>query len=123
MQQHDALAGNRRHMRFAQQGGAGGGGKAGADQEIAVAGNPVDVHAGIADGAKRRRHACIEGVFQVVVAGPVFEQVAQQIQGLRVLRMVFKKREKGSAGARVRALQMQVGNKECGRHCHRSTLP
>ena len=76
MQQDDAPAGNGGHMRFAEQGGAGGGGKAGADEEIAVAGDPVHVHASIADGADGGRHARIERVFQVIVAGPVFEQVA-----------------------------------------------
>src|SRR5450830_1110924 len=37
--------------------------------------------------------------------------------------MVFQEGKKGCAGARMRALQMQVRNKECGRHCHCSTLP
>ncbi|MNT09911.1 hypothetical protein D3C72_1447170 [compost metagenome] len=77
MQQDDAPAGNGGHVRFAEQGGASGGGKAGADKKVAVAGDPVDVHASIADGADGGRHARIERVFQIIVAGPVFEQVAQ----------------------------------------------
>nr|GEU28297.1 hypothetical protein [Tanacetum cinerariifolium] len=112
MHEHQALAGDFRHMDFRQQGQAGGSGKIVADQEVAVAAHPVDGRARIAHAAQRRHDLPVEGVVAVVVAHPVFEQVAQQIQLRRVPRMAFQEIEERCRDGGLRGLQVQIRNEQ-----------
>jgi hypothetical protein len=106
------VAGDLGHPGFGQQDHVGSFGEAGADQEVAVAGDPVDRHAGIADGAQRRHDLGMIRIGDVVITGPVLEQVAEQIQLLRVPRMLLQEVEERLAGGRMRRLQMQIGDEQ-----------
>jgi hypothetical protein len=112
MHQQHALALEDGQVRFRQQRQAGGLGKGGAHQEVAVAGDPVERHAARAEAAQRRRDGGVERVAEVVVAGPVFEDVAEQVEGVGVDRALVQEAEKGVEGARMRCLQVQVGDEE-----------
>jgi len=50
----------------------------------------------------------VERVGEVVVAGPVFEQVAEQVQGLRARRVFAQEAVEGFGVARVRGLKVKV---------------
>ena len=122
--EHDAAAGDRRHVRFGQQGEAGRLGEGGADEEVAVAAEPVHGGAAGAQRSQRSDDARVERVVEIVVAGPVFEDVAEQVEPLGMRRALGQEAEERLGRARVGRLQMQVGNEErrrarrcrCGGH-------
>ena len=57
-------------------------GKIAADQQIAVAMHEVDARPARIEAGQRFRDRCIERVFQVVIARPVLEQVAEDVERL-----------------------------------------
>jgi hypothetical protein len=95
-----------------QQGQAGGAGKVPAYQEVAVAGHPVHGHAAVAYGPQGVDDALMEGRAKVVVTGPVFEDVAEQVERVGLGCALGQEAEKGLGRARMRFLQVQVGNEE-----------
>jgi hypothetical protein len=54
----------------------------------------------------------VEGRGEVVVAGPVFEDVAEQVERFGLRRAFGQEAEEGFGRARMRFLQVQVGNEE-----------
>jgi hypothetical protein len=114
-------------MGFRQQGQAGRLGKPGIDEEIAVAGHPVDGGAGVGHMAQGIGDGAVEGIGEVVVAGPVFEDVAEQVELVGMHRALGQEAEEGFGRARVGDLQVQVGNEKrkrargCGHRVARTT--
>ncbi len=100
--------GNYRWVR--QHGQAGRLREAFANQEIPIAGDPENLYAAIADLPDRFGNFAVIRRFQIVVASPVLEQIAQQIQLLHPHCLLLQKIQEGLRSARVRLLQMQVGD-------------
>jgi hypothetical protein len=95
-----------------QQPGAGRGGKAIAQQEIAIAVHDADAQPGIAGGTQRGDDLGVERVAAVVVADPGFEEVAENIEFLGLAGAAGKKPEEQTRRPGRPGRQVQVGDEE-----------
>ena len=82
-----------------------------AEQEIAVAVHYRDGRCGRAS-AQRFDHLRIERIGQVVVARPVFEQVAEDVKGLSAAGRSGEKRDALLDDPRPRGREMQIGDEQ-----------
>src|SRR5690606_21492987 len=87
----------------------GGGLEAGAEEEVAIA--RQDVLGQIA-GLEGRADARIERVVEVVVAGPVLEQVAEQIKCIAARHDILEEVAKKAGQDRPRGTEMQIGDEQ-----------
>ncbi len=109
--------------RIGQQRQSGRIGKTSADEKVAVAGHEENCHAGSGQVAQCVDDAGVERVRQIVVAGPVVEQVAEDGQAAGGARRAGEEgQEARNRRGGIRG-QMQVGNeKRCpGLHGIRKT--
>jgi hypothetical protein len=100
---------------FRQQPDSRGGGEALADQEVAVAGHEADARSAVDRAAQQGADLGIEGIGQVVVADPVFEEVAEDEQRVDI-RSGGVGKEGGEAPGQVRAAPAAgAGRRQGGR--------
>ena len=87
--------------------------KGGAGEEVAVAGHDEDRGFGVGKGADGGGDAGVEGRGEVVVAGPVFEQVAEDEEARRRARGAVEEGEEGVGVGRLVFAEVKVGNEQC----------
>jgi hypothetical protein len=100
---------------FRQQFHARPGGKAFADQEVAIAGDEADARPHVGRAAQQVADFLVERGVEVVVADPVFEQVAEDEQHLDVGRgRVGQEYREALRQVRPLLAQVQVGDETGG---------
>ena len=82
-------------------------------EKVAVAGHEEDRGAGVGELTDRRGDAGVEGGLEVVVAGPVFEQVAEDEEAGRLARRALEEGEEGCDVGGLVLGQVEVGNEQC----------
>src|SRR5450830_879458 len=102
-------------MRVAQKRQAGGIGKCGRYQEIAVACNPEYRYAGVCHRTDGIDYVPVKWRFDIVVTRPIFENIAEQIEIAGMPRAVCEEVKKRLGSARQRRLQMQIRNEKRNR--------
>src|SRR5690606_6693298 len=83
-----------------------------AEQEIAVAGDEVDDRARCCEIAQGVGDLPVQRCVAVVVTGPVFEQITEDIERRHAPRRPRQEGEKGGGGLRALFGQMQVGDEQ-----------
>ena len=75
-----------------------------------------DLHTPLCKGAEAGGHCGSEwialAIRQLVVAGPILEQVAQHVQGAGADRLLAQETEELFVGGRALACEVQVGNEQ-----------
>src|SRR5450830_310878 len=115
MRQRDIATGEMDDVRIVEDRQSGSFRKSGADQKITIACNPVDSHAAVADATQCVDDVAVVRRFDIVVTGPVFEDVTEQIKLFGPARMLVQKVVERLRRAWQTGLQMQVGNKKRNR--------
>ncbi|TMH40323.1 MAG: hypothetical protein E6H56_09715 [Betaproteobacteria bacterium] len=106
------------HISVADQAGVARGGEVRAEKEIAV--SVHDVQGGAAAGAfgERPDDGRVERLGEIVVPGPVLEQVAENVEALRAARCASEEFEEDAIDLRPRCTQVQIGDEE---NCQRTS--
>ena len=81
-------------------------------QEVPVAVHDADLCALRGEGGECVADRSMEGAIKVVVAGPVFEQVAEDVEGFCLRRVVLREVQELLRRARMGLAQVQVGDEE-----------
>jgi hypothetical protein len=84
MEQQSRRTASADFCRIVEQHHACGGGETGADQKIAIAGDEVQADAHVCRAAQQVADIGVERVGKVIVPDPVFEQIAEDEQGIDV---------------------------------------
>jgi hypothetical protein len=117
--QQRRLAVQTHHAGIGQQRGAGVGGEARPEQEVAVAAHQEQRHAAGAQPRQRLAHRSRQRIVGVV-AQPGLEQVAEHVQRVGVRGLVAQEVQEQRGDGRARGMQVQVGNEQRG---HRGLCP
>ncbi len=111
MHQQRRRIANADFYRFVQELNSGGGGKDFTEQEIAIAGDEVNWRTPIRQIAQESAHLGIEGIGQIVIADPVFEQVAEDEQRSDTAGRGIRQKGGETLGeVRPFLAQVQIGN-------------
>ena len=81
-------------------------------QEVPVAVHDADLCALRGEGGECVADRSMEGAIKVVVAGPVFEQVAEDVESICLRRIVLREVQELLRRARMGLAQVQVGDEE-----------
>ena len=110
-------------VRIADQAGVARRGEVRAEKEIPV--SVHDVQGGACAGTlrKRRDDGRVERLAEIVVPGPVLEQVAEDVEVLRAARRAAEEFEEDAVDLRPRCTQVQIGDEEYGQRASRLLPP
>jgi hypothetical protein len=106
------LAADVGERRLGEELRARGGAEALAHQEVAVAVHHVEPRAGLRQSVEERGDHGVERLVDVVVADPVFEEIAEDVQGIGPVRLVFQELEEALVGFRPIFAQVKIGDEE-----------
>jgi hypothetical protein len=106
------LAADVGERRIGEELRARGGAEALAHQEVAVAVHDVEVRAGLRQAPEESGDHGVERLVDVVVADPVFEEIAEDVQGIGPVRLVFQELEEALVGFRPIFAQVKIGDEE-----------
>jgi len=81
-------------------------------QEIAVALHEVKPRAGRAQAAEEAHDDAVERRLEIVVADPVLEQIAQDVERLRAGRVLFEELEEALVRPRALLAEMEIRDEE-----------
>src|SRR5687768_16015190 len=107
------------HRGVRQQLGPGGCAEALADEEVAVAVHEVQRHAAPRQAAQQPHHDGVERHLQIVVADPVLEKIAEDVERLGSGRRAFEKIDEPLVRCRPVFGEMKIGDEQRG-HCCRA---
>jgi hypothetical protein len=85
-------------------------GKIGAEQEVAVAGHEKYAATGIGEGCELSGDPRVERIVEVVIAGPIFEEIAQDVKGAGRPGGAGEVAFEYGGERRALGAQMQIGN-------------
>src|SRR6185503_4294472 len=87
-----------------------------AEEEIAVAVHQVELHAAAAQVPEQAGDHGVERQAEVVVADPVLEEVAEDVQRARGARLAFQKLDEALVRLRPLLGEVQVGDEQGGHY-------
>ena len=98
--------------RIGQQLRPGGRAEALAQEEVAVAVHHVHRHAVARKAAQQARHHGVERLLEVVVADPVLEEIAQDVERVGRARLFFDKADEPLVGGRALFGEVKIRDEE-----------
>src|SRR6185436_18740014 len=104
------------HARVGEELRAGGGAKALADEEVAVAVHEVDRHAAAGEVREQPRDHRVERRLEIVVADPGLEEVAQDVERVGGARLSFEQLDEPLVRCRPLLGEVKVRNEERGHY-------
>jgi len=100
------------HMGIWQQCGAGGLGEGSSEQKVPIAMHQMNPATGVRDLAQTADHRAMQRLFEIVVADPVIEQVAENVQGAGAGRLIAQKAEKNAIDPIAAWRQVKIGDEQ-----------